>query len=45
LTKCDFTHQYLCPSGCSKFTVECNEVSKYAVDAGVDVFTYDDSAF
>ena len=43
--KCDYTHRYLCPSGCSKFSVTCEEVSAYEVDEEVDVFDFDDSLF
>mmetsp|Transcript_21581 Transcript_21581/g.25520 ORF Transcript_21581/g.25520 Transcript_21581/m.25520 type:complete len:305 (+) Transcript_21581:72-986(+) len=45
LVKCEFTHKYLCPNGCSKFSIVCDEVSAYEVDAEVDVFNFDDSAF
>ena len=43
--KCDFTHRYLCPNGCHRVTVVCNEVSAFEVDAEVDVFDFDDSVF
>mmetsp|Transcript_83106 Transcript_83106/g.161755 ORF Transcript_83106/g.161755 Transcript_83106/m.161755 type:complete len:332 (+) Transcript_83106:174-1169(+) len=45
LVKCDFSHRHLCPNGCHRVTVECNEVSAFEVDAEVDVFDFDDSAF
>jgi hypothetical protein len=45
LVKCEFTHKYLCPNGCSKFSIVCDEVSAYEVDAEADIFNFDDSAF
>mmetsp|Transcript_59757 Transcript_59757/g.119952 ORF Transcript_59757/g.119952 Transcript_59757/m.119952 type:complete len:266 (-) Transcript_59757:53-850(-) len=45
LVKCDVTHRYLCPNGCHKVTVVCNEVSAFEVEEEVDVFDFDDSAF
>jgi hypothetical protein len=43
LVRCDVRHRYLCPNGCHKYTIKCDEVSAYEVDADADVFDFDDS--